>query len=137
MDTERTLELAREFAEALHAVDGREEGAIERMVARFAPEARLTNAALKLAHEERTGSVGARAFWEQYQSSFREAHTEFFELTSSERAAGLFWTTHGTDATGEPLSYDGVTLLVLDQQGLITLFRGYYDTRELTKRVSR
>lgn len=136
MDFQRTRELAQAFAEALHGVDRREEGAIERMVANYSPEARLTNAALKLAGEERNGPEGARAFWEQYQNSFREASTEFFELTASERGAGLFWTTRGTDAAGDAFTYDGVTLLIFDDAGRIVLFRGYYDTRELSKRVS-
>jgi hypothetical protein len=136
MDSQRTRELAQAFAEALHAVDRHEEGAIEQMIAKYGPEARLTNAALKLAGEEHRGPDGARTFWEQYQNSFREASTEFFELTSSERGAGLFWTTRGTDAAGDAFTYDGVTLLIFDDAGLINLFRGYYDTRELSKRVS-
>jgi ketosteroid isomerase-like protein len=136
MDTQRTLELGQQFAETLHAVDRREEGAIERMVELFSPEARLTNASLKLAGEERSGRDGVRSFWENYQQSFQEAETEFFQLTSGERAAGLFWTTRGRDATGEAIEYDGVSLLVFGDDGKITLFRGYYDTRELSKKVS-
>ena len=136
MDLQRTLELAKEFSQALHAVDRREQGAIERIAGMYSPEARITNAALKLAGEERNGLDGARVFWEQYQNSFREASTAFFELTCSERGAGLFWTTKGTDAAGDSFSYDGVSLLVFDDEGRITLFRGYYDTRELSKRVS-
>jgi ketosteroid isomerase-like protein len=136
MDTQRTLELGRQFTEALHAVDRHEEGAIERMVALYSSEARLTNAALKLAGEERSGADGIRSFWESYQQNFREAATEFFEVTGSERAAGLFWTTRGTDATGESFEYDGVSLLVFGDDEKISMFRGYYDTRELSKKVS-
>lgn len=135
MEIQRTIELGRQFAEALHAVDRRDEGAVEQMAALFSPRARLLNAALKLAGEERTGQEGARAFWEQYQGSFQELATEFFEITGSERAAGLFWTTRGRDAAGEPVEYDGVTLLVFAEDGAIELFRGYYDTRELTRSV--
>jgi ketosteroid isomerase-like protein len=78
-----------------------------------------------------------RGFWEAYQNTFREARTEFFELTSGERAGGLFWTTRGVDPRGEPIEYDGATLLVFDDEGKITLFRGYYDTRELTRTVGQ
>jgi ketosteroid isomerase-like protein len=136
MDTQQTMEHTQAFAEALHAVDRRDEGAIERMVDLFSPQATLTNAALKLAGEERSGHEGARTFWEQYQHSFQAASTAFFELTSSARGGGLFWTTSGTDAAGDPISYDGVTLLIFDDSGKIAQFRGYYDTRELSKRVS-
>jgi ketosteroid isomerase-like protein len=133
VEIQRTLDLARQFAEALHAVDRRDEGAVDQMTALFSSRARLVNAALKLAGEERTGREGARAFWEQYQGSFQEAGTEFFQLTGGEQAAGLFWTTRGRDAAGAPLEYDGVTLLTFDQDGKIELLRGYYDTRELTR----
>lgn len=129
------LDLAQQFAAALHAVDGREQGAIERMLALFSPEARLTNASLRLAQEERVGEAGVRAFWEHYQSSFREAATEFFTITGGEGSAGLFWTTRGADAAGAPIEYDGATLLTFDEAGKITLLRGYYDTRELSRTV--
>ena len=135
MDTQRSYSLGQEFAEALHAVDRHEAGAIEQMVARFSPEARLTNAALKQAHEERVGTDGVRAFWEAYQATFKEAQTEFFELTSSESAAGLFWTTRATNGRGEQLSYDGATLLCFGEDGKIALMRGYFDTRELSLTV--
>lgn len=137
MDHQRTYKLGQAFAEALHAVERRDEGALERIMAHFSPEARLTNAALKQAQHDRSGLEGVRAFWEAYQQTFREAHTEFIEVTSSERAAGLFWTTRGVDARGEGLDYDGVTLLVFDEDGKITHFRGYYDTRELTRTVGQ
>lgn len=137
MDHQRTYELGAAFVEALHAVERHDEGALERMMAYFSPQARLTNATLKQAHEDRSGPEGVRAFWESYQQMFREAHTEFLELTSSERAAGLFWTTRGVDARGERIDYDGVTLLIFDADGKITHFRGYYDTRELTRTVGQ
>jgi hypothetical protein len=136
METQRTMELGQQFAEALHAVDRHEDGAVERMAALFSPEARLLNAALKLAGEEYHGQDGARTFWTNYQQNFREAATEFFQITSNAESAGLFWTTRGLDATGERFEYDGVTLVVFGDDGLVTLFRGYYDTRELSKKVS-
>lgn len=135
MELQRAIELGHQFTEALHAVDRHEEGAIDRMVAMYSPEARLTNASLKLANEERSGHEGVRTFWENYQASFHEASTEFFQVTGNESSAGLFWTTRGKDATGDPIEYDGVSLLVFGDDEKITLFRGYYDTRDLTKKV--
>jgi len=135
MDQQRTMELGQRFAEALHAVDANEEGAIERMVELFSAEATLTNAAMKLSGEERQGHDGVRQFWEEYQRTLTDVRTEFFDVTSSERSAGLFWTTRGTDATGQPVEYDGVSLLVFDDDGLVERFRGYYDTRELSRKV--
>lgn len=130
------MELGQQFTEALHAVDQHAEGAIEQMLELYSANARLTNASLKLANEERNGQEGVRTFWENYQNNFREATTEFFQVTSNEESAGLFWTTRGTDATGQQFEYDGVSLLVFDEDGKINLFRGYYDTRELSRKVS-
>jgi hypothetical protein len=135
VDYQHAYELGRKFADTLHAVDRRDEGALDLMASLFGDEARLTNASLKLGEGERVGREAIRAFWEAYQSTFQEAKTEFFELTASERGAGLFWTTSGRDAHGEPLTYDGSTLLIFNHDGLIELFRGYYDTRELTRKV--
>jgi ketosteroid isomerase-like protein len=135
MEPQRALELGRQFTEALHAVDRHEEGSLDRMVKLFSPQAHLTNASLKLAGEERSGDDGVRAFWENYQRTFREASTEFAQLTANEQSAGLFWTTRGVDATGERFEYDGVSLLVFAPDGKITSFRGYFDTRELSRKV--
>ncbi len=132
---QRTDQLGSQFAAALEAVERRDEGAIEDILAHFSPEASLTNSALKHTNDERRGFEAIRAFWEAYQHTFRELQTTFFEQTSSERAAGLFWTTRGIDAQGEPIEYDGVTLLIFDDDGKITRFRGYYDTRELARTV--
>lgn len=136
MDVQQTHQLGEQFTAALHALDANQEGALEQIVAMFSPEARLTNASLKLANEERTGIEGIRSFWSNYRNTFREAQTEFAQVTSNEQAAGLFWTTRGSDAEGQPLEYDGVSLLVFDNEGKIVQFRGYYDTRELTRKVA-
>jgi len=37
---------------------------------------------------------------------------------------------------GQPVKYDGVSLLEYDEEGLILFFRGYYDTRDLTVKAS-
>lgn len=132
---QRTDQLGSRFAAALEAVERRDEGAIEGIMDHFSPEARLTNSALKHTNDERRGREAIRAFWETYQDTFREVQTTFFEQTNSERAAGLFWTTRGIDARGEPIEYDGVTLLLFDADGKISQFRGYYDTRELARTV--
>ncbi len=41
----------------------------------------------------------------------------------------------GTGRDGQALGYDGVSLLEWDADGKITFFRGYYDTRELSKEL--
>lgn len=135
MDQEQTRKLAGQFIDALHTLEQGSADDVDALVALFGDEARLTNAALKLAGEERKGADGAQQFWREYRRTFGTAYSEFFQVTVNEDAAGLFWTTKGTGNDGQPLQYDGVSLLVFDDQGKIAQFRGYYDTRELSREV--
>ena len=135
MDQQQSRQLAQEFIDALHTLEQGSPDDVEAIVALFSDEARLVNAALKLAGEERHGQDGARSFWTEYRRTFGEAHSDFFQITANDESAGLFWTTKGTGNNGQPMEYDGVSLLVFDDAGKITLFRGYYDTRELGREV--
>lgn len=123
--------LARRFVEALHALDAEGEAAVEAMTALFADEATVTNAALRRAGTERRGRDAVRTFWTDYAHTFREARTEFRAVTTGGDAIGLFWTTRGRDAQGEPIEYDGASLLLLDGQGRIATFSGYFDPENL------
>ena len=131
-----THQLAEQFIEALHTLEAGSAEDTSALVDMYADDARLLNAALKLAGREHTGRDGAQTFWREYRATFGEARSEFFQITTNDSSAGLFWTTKGNDKDGDPLEYDGVSLLVFNEQGKITLFRGYYDTRELSKQVT-
>ena len=135
MDRQQAEQLAQQFIDALHALEQGDVHQVDQLVALYSDDARLTNAALKLAGQDRTGQDGARQFWTEYRRTFGEAYSDFFQVTVSDTAAGLFWTTKGTGNDGQPMEYDGVSLLVFDDQGKIKLFRGYYDTRELSREV--
>ena len=119
------------FIDVLHRLEGDDEGAVAEMADLFSDDARLENAALDLAGEERNGREGARHFWSEYRRTFKEARSDFHQITLNERAAGLFWTTRGAGNNGQPVEYDGASLLIFDDAGRITRFRGYYDTRAL------
>lgn len=135
MEQQQSYDLAQQFIDALHTLEQGGPDDVDALVVMFSDEARLVNAALKLAGEERHGQDGARQFWTEYRRTFGEARSEFFQVTANEQSAGLFWTTKGTGNDGQPMEYDGVSLLVFDDAGKITLFRGYYDTRELGREV--
>jgi ketosteroid isomerase-like protein len=130
-----TSTLAKEFIAALHALEANEEGALERIVGLFADDAVLTNAALKLADDERDGRAGVHNFWQNYRKTFQEIRSEFHQTMHNDEAVGLFWVARGRDAQGEAIQYDGTTLLVLGDDGLINKFHGYFDTRQLSKTV--
>lgn len=135
MDEQQIRSLAQQFIDALHALEQGHDDAVETIAALFSPDARLTNAALELSGAERTGIEGAQSFWTQYRDTLGSVFSEFFQITVNEHAAGLFWTSKGADQQGKPLEYDGASLLVFDDTGKISLFRGYYDTRQLDRKV--
>jgi ketosteroid isomerase-like protein len=130
-----TGELASRFIETLGVLERQGADALPQMVELFSPMARMTNTAIKRRGGELTGEVGARQFWREYRSSFAEVHTEFYEVTRDQRSAGLFWTSRGKDPHGNPFEYDGATLLVFEDDGLIIQLRSYYDSRELELRA--
>jgi ketosteroid isomerase-like protein len=131
-----SADLARQFIDALQALEQGDEQQVGPLVELFARDARLINAALKLAGKERQGHEGARQFWLEYRATLGQASSEFYQMTANDEAAGLFWTTKGSDSAGNPLEYDGVSLLVFDHEGKIVLFRGYYDTRQMERQIS-
>lgn len=135
MDQQQVQQLAQQFIDALHALEQGDVENVDQLAGMYSDDARLVNAALKLAGQERSGQDGARQFWTEYRHTFGAAYSEFYQVTVNEQAAGLFWTTKGTGNDGQPMEYDGVSLLVFDDQGKIKLFRGYYDTRELSREV--
>ena len=125
-------DLAQCFIDTLHALEqGGEEQANE-MAMLFADNATLANAALELRGEKVEGRDAILRFWMEYRSALGEVESHFHHITTSERAAGLFWTTKGQNPDGQDVHYHGATLLNWNASGLIQFFRGYYDTRELT-----
>lgn len=135
MDQQQVQQLAQQFIDALHTLEQGDVENVDQLAGMYSDDARVVNAALKLAGQERTGQDGARQFWTEYRRTFGEAYSDFYQVTVNDQAAGLFWTTKGTGNDGQPMEYDGVSLLVFDDQGKIKLFRGYYDTRELSREV--
>lgn len=133
MKQTQAKEVAATFIDALHALEAHGEEQVESMVKLFADDARLTNAALD--GKELTGAEGTRQFWSEYRKTFVEVHSEFSHVLVDDQAAGLFWRTEGSGRDGQALSYNGVSLLVLTDDGKISFFRGYYDTRELSREL--
>lgn len=132
MESTQARELAQQFIDALHALEQGTESEVAQIVALYADDAHLTNAALRLAGDERVGTDGIGRFWTDYKKTLGDAFSHFHQVTTSDQAAGLFWTTKGT-ANGQAVQYDGTSLLVFDEAGKIKYFQGYYDTRELSR----
>ena len=139
-DPNATLEpIAHRFIAALHALERDEAECLDDMVDLFAADAELVNAMLKLVDARYHGHDGVRAFWRDYQRTLGRARSDFYRITYADDAIGLFWTTTGINGDGageakkgeQAVEYDGASLLIVNGEGLIQEFRGYYDTREL------
>jgi hypothetical protein len=116
-----TGELAQRFVVALDSLERHgADAALQEMVQLFSPMARLTSSR---SGTELTGARGARRYWSKYRATFTSAHTEIYEVTTNDRCAALFWTTHTTDRDGQPSDYDGATLLAFEDDGLIIELR--------------
>jgi ketosteroid isomerase-like protein len=135
MKHDEAKELAHRFIDALHTIEAEGKGDIDAMADLFATDARLTNAALR--GQEFTGPDGARQFWDEYRAAFGDVRSEFSHVIVDKHAAGLFWRTEGRARDGQPIAYDGVSLLEWSEQepGKIGYFRGYYDTRALAREL--
>ena len=135
-----THEKAQEFINALHALEkasGEAQSEVDAIAALYAPDAKLTNAALKLVGEERTGSDAIRTFWADYKKTLGLAYSEFHHIAAGENTAGLFWVTKASAPNGNEnaVHYDGSTLLAFNDDGKISFFQGYYDTAQLNRQM--
>jgi ketosteroid isomerase-like protein len=98
----------------------------------FADDAELTNPVMKRDGGARRGRGEIAEFWRQYVSAFGDIRSEFYDVTTSDHSAGLFWKSTGKSPAGEDLAYDGVSLLAFDDEGKIARFQGFFDSRQLS-----
>ena len=77
------------------------------------------------------GRDGARRYWQLYLDQFAEIASEFGRLAQDGRLGELEWTGTGRLRTGREITYAGVSLLELDDAGLVRRFTTYYDTAAL------
>lgn len=128
---DQTRQVAQRFIRALNGLEDQGDAALEELLALFADDARLRNPLTQREQHEVRGRHGIAEFWRQYRGAFADIHSDFAEVTANDHAAGLFWHSRGTDHNGQPIEYDGVTLLRLDGSGRIADFQGYFDSRDV------
>jgi len=136
MDQHQIKVQAQTFIAALHGIENDEPASVDQIADLFAENAELTNPAIDREGSSRVGRAQIAGFWKSYRASFREIHSEFFEITASDRAAGLFWRSTGAHITGEPVAYEGVSLLDFDDSGKIVRFKGFYDSHQVVTKVA-
>lgn len=117
------------FIRALEALE--QQGDVEPLARMHAPDADISN---PLAQHRHKGVEGARGFWRTYRDTFQSIRSEFNHVLDNADVAFLEWTSSGTTATGQPVSYRGVSVLEFGPQG-IRAFRTYFDPRRLTEKA--
>jgi ketosteroid isomerase-like protein len=78
------------------------------------------------------GQEGARAFWNEYLSLFKEIHSRFTNVIDAGDTAVLEWEAEGRFETGEPIHYRGISVLDFEN-GKVKGFRTYYDSAQFTQ----
>jgi len=131
MNQDQAKTQASYFIHQLQQLEDGNPAAIDTLVELFADNAHLSNPLIEREGRERVGRDEIAAFWRTYRATFGSIHSEFFDVTASERCAGLFWRSAGTGPLGQPLDYEGVTLLEFDDSGKIARFRGYFDSEKV------
>ena len=122
-------EVADKFVEALRRLE--EDRDIEALVKVHTEDCDVGNVAVPrtfLGHE------GLRKFWTSYRDTFGEIKSEFRNVFADDAGhAALEWNTSG-DANGKDVSYDGVSLLEIED-GRVSRFRAYFDPRTVSEQV--
>jgi ketosteroid isomerase-like protein len=132
MDQQQVKGVAERFITELGCLEDGDAAGVERIVDMFAENAELSNPMIEREGAGLQGRNQIAQFWREYRSTFNDIHSEFFDVTASDHSAGLFWRSTGKDVTGQPVAYEGVSLLELDESGKIARFKAYFDSRQMT-----
>lgn len=120
MDTAHAI--THRFIDALHTLEREGDvGALSELVTSEAPVVSLDGAG------GRTGPEGMQELFTQYLAQFETIETTFTAVTESETRAALEWTSAATLKDGHDLTYDGVTILDLEDER-VSRFRTIYDS---------
>jgi ketosteroid isomerase-like protein len=117
-----TDELVRSFIAALQQAEKNCDTAA--LVALFAPDCKVGSIAIKRPLEKLDG---ARQFWTNYFAAFQSIASNFVHIHTCGDLAVLEWISEGVLPAGEPISYQGVSILEFAGNG-ISRFRTYYDS---------
>ena len=122
-------QVAEQFIEALHKLE--EDRELDPIVATYSEDCEVGNI---IVPEKFKGPDGARRFWSEYRDTFGEIHSSFRNVIAADGSAALEWTTKATSADGDPLEYDGVSILEIED-GKVTRFRAYFNPRSLGRQM--
>ena len=122
-------EVADRFVEALRKLE--EDRDVEALVEVHTDACDVGNVAVPRTF---SGHDGLREFWTSYRDTFGGMKSEFRNVFADDAGhAALEWNTSG-DANGKDVSYDGVSLLEIED-GKVSRFRAYFDPRTVNEQV--
>ena len=122
-------EVADRFVEALRKLE--EDRDVEALVEIHTEDCDVGNVAVPRTF---SGRDGLREFWMGYRDTFGEMRSEFRNVFADDAGhAALEWNTSG-EANGNDVSYDGVSLLEIEDDK-VSRFRAYFDPRSLSTQV--
>jgi ketosteroid isomerase-like protein len=122
-------EVADRFVEALRKLE--KDRDVEALVEIHTEDCDVGNVAVPKTF---SGHDGLREFWTSYRDTFGEMNSEFRNVFADEAGhAALEWNTSG-DANGNEVSYDGVSLLEIEDYK-VSRFRAYFDPRTVNEQV--
>jgi steroid delta-isomerase-like uncharacterized protein len=123
-------DLARRFIDALHTLES--DRTPDALAALYADDATSGNVATTRTYD---GPDGAGEFWTGYREAFGDIRSEFRNVVADEGAVLLEWTSTGTLAGGDGITYEGVTVLEV-RDDRITRSTAYFDPRAVVGHLS-
>lgn len=118
---------AEKFIEALEKLEKSED--VETIAALFADSAEIGNVTL-------TNNINdPKEFWTNYRKTFGDVSSEFKNKIHSDKVSALEWTSVGTSAKGNKISYDGVSILEFGEDGKIKRFFAYFNPAALGHQI--
>lgn len=114
---------AREFADALQRLETDRD--LDAFLEQFSEQVELVRPE---PGNSAVGRDGARQFWSAYLQQFAQIASTFSRVAQDGRLGELEWVGEGRLRTGRDISYAGVSLLELDDEGKVVRFATYYDT---------
>lgn len=119
--------IADKFTSALRVLEADRD--VAPMMALFSDECEVGNVA---AAQGFHGRAEAQEFWEHYRDHFGRVSSTFRNQILCDGKAALEWTTEGTDLSGGPIRYEGVSILETDGNQ-ITRFYAYFNPNHFSQ----
>ena len=123
------METTTRFMEALTALE--HDRNVEDIVSLFSEHCDVGNA---VSPKVFFGRDGAREFWTRYRSWFGQIESSFHNVIDDERHCAIEWSSRGTSPSGQPVSYEGMSILEFENDR-INRFRAYFNPDWLLHRL--